>query len=121
MNTSTDETMHSQPLEALAIANDIRLERARLRRRVHALKDYREGCCELADLLESGPAGMHRLRVGHALFWVHRMNEARLMALLSPAWAESSWERISPWRMVGELTSRQRSMLVSRLRNRRAS
>lgn len=98
-------TVTEQHMEALALANQIRLDRANERIRIRAIRNYDEGCAELAKLLKDPPACMASLRIEMALRWVYRMQHAKIVECLAEA-------QCSPFKKVGELSPRQRKVIA---------
>lgn len=103
-----------QHMTALALANATRKARSQLRHQVHGTKDFASSCHELAAILSEGaPACMRNMRVEEALGWVwlHGRKPRRFVnEVLDQVGC-------SEWRPVGELTLRQRTVLVNVLRS----
>ena len=98
-----------QCMEALAVANAIRMSNARLRREIAAL-DYEAGAAKVIAVLDepSGPVGS--IKVGMLLRCIHGVGELKMAQLLRHAGI------FSVTRRVGTLTPRQRRALAQVLR-----
>lgn len=104
----------SQHLEALATANERRLEKARIRREIAKLP-MREGLVALADMLDDGPCpGLGCARVTDAIAFADRIGLRQAERLLHQS------ERFPPsaGTLVRELTVRQRRVIAAALRRR---
>ena len=92
---------HSQPMQALAHANEVRLRRAQLKREVRvgeARLSEVLGGAEVSEWLAGEP-------IGRLLRSMHRFGTKRMTSLLQK-------HRISELRPVGGLTYRERRRLV---------
>jgi hypothetical protein len=86
----------TQHLQALAYANEIRTEGARIRREMAALGSH-EGLHRAAELLRDPPEEIARMRLGHFLRGIHRVGNARLHSFMRAATIPMSMEE----RVVG--------------------
>lgn len=105
-------TASAQHMDALALANARRLEKARVRREISALP-MREGMVALADLLDDGPCpGLGCARIADALGFVRHFGVREAERMLHRA------ERFPPsgTLLVRELTDRQRRSIAAALR-----
>jgi hypothetical protein len=106
-------TATPQHMTALAEANACRKARSSLRHQVHDTRSLSGGCGELAEVLADGaPSCMASMRVEEALRWLwhHGRSIDRFI--------DETLELVgcSEWKLVGDLTVRQRSILVNVLR-----
>lgn len=102
-----------QHMTALATANAARKARSVLRQQVQDVHSLEGGCIELADILASGvPSCMSSMRVEEALRWVWMQGHVK------SRFVNDVLEVVgcSEFKLVGELTVRQRSALVNLLR-----
>lgn len=104
-----------QHMTALATANERRLERAALKQQVHdAAGDGPgrgpRGLAKLADVIDHNPASIQSAKVWDVLAWSPRIGPQVIRRVLRHIGA-------SPYRTVGALTERQRTLLVSVLRS----
>lgn len=99
------DSQRSQALAALAKANDVRIRRANLRRRLQA------GEGSVADLLaeEPLPRYLKTMPVSDLVRMQRRWGRKRTMMLLRSL-------TINPNRCVGDLTARQRQALIQHFR-----
>ncbi len=100
----------TQAHQALAVANEVRLQRSAARQRVRDAPDTAAGMCVLADELEAGRTWPHGLRVDEALGWPSRSMLAHRRALLSHAGCTEETK-------VAKLSERQRVVLCDALRS----
>ncbi len=99
-----------QHMTALATANARRLARAELRRQVSTPATFSASSGELAEILAAGvPECMASMRLEDALRWVRRIPYYRINEILDAVGC-------TEWKKVGDLTLRQRSVLVNELR-----
>jgi len=99
----------SQPLTALAYAQQIRWVAVEARRRVEAHRNTARGYAQLAGEIETHPRWPRKLRVAAALAWAWRsdaMQRQRLLALAG----------CSEHKTLNDLTDRQRHALCTALR-----
>lgn len=104
-----------QHMTALALANATRFARSALRRQVYGVRSFEGSCAELAEILAEGvPACMRSMRVEEALRWLYRNQGTRTLN----QFIDDTLDIVgcTEFKPVGELTIRQRSMLVSVLR-----
>ena len=89
--------MSAQSLQALAGANEIRLEGARLRREMGAMH-FAASRRQCAKLLLNPPDSIARMRVGRLLMGVHRLGQVKGQRMLSLAGLPpAAWEyRVGP-------------------------
>lgn len=101
-------TARPQHMQALELANQLRLERSKIRIEVHSL-DNAAGRGLLADIIEQRPRCVHSIDVLPMLRWVNRMQVrlARRMLTLADC---------SEHKRVGELSDRQAAALGRMLR-----
>jgi hypothetical protein len=105
--------MRSQRMQALEVANRIRIERARLVGGAGARNGTEKVPAErVAELLLDPPEALLGMRIGQLLTRVERYRWTRARKLLQA-------ERISEIRLVRDLTERQRLALAERLRGSR--
>lgn len=108
----SDAALRALRREALARANMVRMERARLvggtgrRRGAKVAPEY------VAELLVDPPEALLGMRVDQLIARVERYRWARTARLLAS-------ERISESRLVRDLTERQRYALAARLRSKK--
>jgi hypothetical protein len=104
---AAEERQAAQPqhLQALAQANAIRLERARIKR------DIRAGKVSVCAMLEDPPASLKTMTVAELLRAQRRWGRTRSATLLSRC-------GLSEARRLGRLTLRQRSALIDALGGR---
>lgn len=96
-----------QRMEALDRANEIRTQRAKLRQSIHS------GETKVTELLkEPVPSWLRSEPIGRLLKSIPRLGEKRTAALLETV-------PLGYWRTVGNLTARERGMLILRLRERK--
>jgi hypothetical protein len=98
-----------QHMNALAKANEIRLARAPLRRRVAQAGDYATSRDELATVIEADMDLLGSMLVGVLLRWVHKMPPAGVSTLLV-------YVGSSEYRLLRQLSPAQRGRLVEGLR-----
>jgi hypothetical protein len=102
-----------QYMTALATANATRKARSGLHHQVHDIGSFDASCMELADILAGGvPACMASMRVEEALrwLWLHgRSKDGVVDEVLDLVGC-------SEFKLVGELSVRQRSVIVNVLR-----
>lgn len=91
-----------QHLKALSRANEVRMERAALKRQVYA------GSFAVVELVEDPPEAVSRVLVGDLLTWPRRWGQLKATRVLRRA-------GVSVTRPVGQLTVRERSDLVAQL------
>lgn len=89
----------SQVLTALAMANEARLERGRIR------KNIRDGRVPLARVLAERPKALSTMRLTDLLQCLPRYGEYRALRACRRA-------GLSPWLTVGQLTDRQAAVLA---------
>jgi hypothetical protein len=94
---------HVQRMDALARANEIRSQRAHLKRELKA------GKIAIADLLAAPPSCIYTAKVFDLLLAVPRYGRVKVNKVLAHC-------RISPSKTVGGLSERQRTELVTMLR-----
>jgi hypothetical protein len=102
------ERSHLQRMEALQRANDIRTQRAQLKR------DLRAGKTTIDRLLEAPPEYLETAKVFDMLLATPKFGRVKANKILQQC-------RISPSKTVGGLSDRQRSELVDLLRRRAAA
>lgn len=104
---SETATMHAaqQPLRALQLANQVRLARAELKRRV------RGGQVSVSEVVRSCPWEAHSMPIGELLMSQQRWGQARSRRVLRPIGVPEN-------KPVGQLTERQRLALVAALESR---
>lgn len=100
-----------QKMGALALANEIRMSNARLRRDIGALS-YSEGCERVADLLASPVGPVASLPIARLLKCINRVGDDGMIKFVRHAGIFSTTKR------VRALTVRQRQALIWALRNR---
>lgn len=93
------------PMENLAYANEIRIERAQLRRRIAS------GELSMAEVIEDPPAALRKARVSYVLRSIPYVGETRARVICRTA-------GVSPEAHLHELTSHQRLGLVETLERR---
>ena len=101
----------SQPLLALAKANQVRLAGAALRRELKRLS-YEESRARVASLLESPPPPVLSLRLGHLLRACPRMGPVGASKIARSAGIRPGAETMAVRRLVG----RERMRLATALR-----
>lgn len=94
---------HLQRMDALARANNIRTERAQVKR------DLKAGRLSIAGLLERPPSCIETAKVFDLLLAVPRYGRVKVNKVLLTC-------RISPSKTIGGLSERQRTELVALLR-----
>ena len=94
--------MGTQSLEALALANEVRSGRARLKREVASGESLRA-------IIDAPPKCCERVTIGEVVTWPHRWGKTRGSRVLVLA-------GVSPTRKLGNLTDRERGSLVEQLR-----
>ncbi len=97
---------HVQRMDALARANEIRSQRAHLKRELKA------GRVAISDLLAQPPSCISTAKVFDLLLAVPRYGRVKVNKVLAHC-------RISPSKTVGGLSERQRTELVTMLRRQR--
>lgn len=100
---------HEQRMEALALANAIRCENAKMRRHLRTLR-LPEGCEFVVEILRSdlkGPEG--GIMLGRLLNTIRGLGGVRVMRAYRAA------EVVDPTRAVRRLTPRQRALLADHL------
>jgi hypothetical protein len=100
----------TQPLTALAVGNERRLQCFAARRRVHSAPDTAAGMRALADELEAGRTWPKALLVEEALAWPRSSQPRQRAALLAHAGCTKH-------ATVAKLTIRQRGVLCHALRS----
>lgn len=97
-------TLHAgqQPLRALELANQVRLARAALKRRV------RDGQVSVAQVVEASPWETYSMPIGELLRSQQRWGEKRARRALLPIGVPEN-------KPIGQLTERQRLALVAAL------
>lgn len=104
--------MNTQPIDALALANEVRQENARLRRQLASLKPA-EARRRAAELLRTPNQAVSASRIGTLLQAVPRIGATQCHTLLLQAGVRDSQRR------VRSLTARQREALAYRLEHPR--
>ena len=94
-----------QRMDALQRANDVRTQRARLKR------DLKAGRQPIADLLLEPPAYLETAKVFDLLLAVPKYGRVKVNKILTQC-------RISPSKTIGGLSQRQRAELVALMRSR---
>lgn len=105
----SEEARTAQIYQALASANKVRLERARLLGGLGRGGGGKIPRDRVADLLLAPPEVLLGMRIDRLLVRVERYRGTRVARLLRE-------ERISETRLVRELTDRQRACVAERLR-----
>jgi hypothetical protein len=95
------DTRYQQRMGALEEANFIRFSRSQLKRNLRA------GNVELADLIEDPPDYIKTMQLLKLILAAPGIGIVRARKILGP--------NISPQRSVGDLTPRQRSMVVAHI------
>lgn len=95
----------TQPMRALERANQIRLARSQLKRRVA------RGEIEAAEVIRGCPSEAETMAVSELLLSQHRWGQRRCQDLLGPL-------HISEAKRIGSMTPRQRQALVDTLSRR---
>ena len=101
--SATVERPLRQRQEALAIANEIRTRRARLK------ADLRAGAVRVEDVIVDPPACLSSMWACDLLMLAPRVGRREASRML---WASGVW----PMRLVGALTSREKLALVEQVR-----
>ena len=101
--TQTPSRSLDQRMEALQRANEVRVQRAELKRR---LKD---GSASIREILEDPPDYVLTAKVSEMLLAVPKYGQVKVNKILAQC-------RISPSKTIGGLSERQRGELVSYLR-----
>ena len=101
----TPERSFDQRMDALARANEVRTQRARLKR------DLKAGRVKIHGLLLSPPDYLQTAKVFDLLLAVPKYGRVKVNRILTHC-------RISPSKTIGGLSERQRNELVSYLRRR---
>jgi hypothetical protein len=96
-----------QNIEALKLANSIRLERAATRSQMNALP-YDQALERAASLVEIAPRHLRTLEVGKLLTWARRLTRDSRLQMLRRA-------GVSELALIGWLTDRQRTALGAEL------
>jgi len=104
--------MNPQSLEALSLANHTRLERCRIKREIKQADSARISRLRCAKFLEDRPAVIGGMRVAELLLACRRMGGVKVDQILRVA-------GVSSFRLVSDLTDRQRGVLVRELRSHR--
>lgn len=94
---------HMQRMDALARANHIRTQRARVKR------DLKAGRVTIASLLQQPPGCVETAKVFDLLLAVPRYGRVKVNKVLAHC-------RISPSKTIGGLSERQRTELIALLR-----
>ena len=102
---SAPERSQQQRMEALQRANDIRTQRAQLKR------DLRAGNLTIDSLLLSPPAYLETAKVVELLLAVPKYGRVKVNKILTQC-------KVSPSKTVGGLSERQRRELVAFMRRR---
>lgn len=92
----------AQQMEALALANEIRMSRARLKRDISA------GRVRARDVLEHPPGWAATMKVHPLLLAIPKLGRVKVNRILGDC-------RVSPSKTLGGLSDRQRSALVAAL------
>lgn len=100
-------TVESQRIEALRYANEVRLERARIRRTVGSLARV-DGCHLVASYISNPPPCLLSARVEQVLAWPRRCGRQKAVRVLIAA-------RVPDTFTVGRLTEAQRARLAEAL------
>lgn len=112
-----------QNMEALALANTVRIEGAAHRRELRALA-RRDAFLKAAELLEDPPPSVQRMKVGHLLTGIHRVGEVESAKILKRSGIYDRVPQIGPQyrdlRKRRVLSERQRLALAGELRRRAA-
>lgn len=106
----TDKPQH---MTALATANAARKARSALRHQVHGTRSFEGSCAELGEILSEGvPSCMASMRLEEALRWMFHHGRSINKVI------DELLDRVgcSEFKLVGELSVRQRSALVNVLR-----
>ena len=108
--------MTTQPLEALALANEVRCTGRRIRREMNALP-IDESRKRAAELLRNPPPQIARMRVGLFLTGIHRYGPEMAQRALRAASLPLAWDyRIGPIERLSDrarpLSERQRLRLA---------
>lgn len=111
--------MSAQALEALTMANSVRMEGAAHRRDVATLSRA-DGLLAVAELLRCPPSAIQRMRVGHLLTSIERVGVHQAAKLLAAAHIDHPHQPVGPSfgqkTALKPLTSRQRAHLILQLR-----
>ncbi len=94
-----------QRMEALARANSVRVQRARLKR------DLKDGVVDVVSIILDTPAYLHSAKVFDLLLAVPKLGRVKVSRLLTLS-------RVSQAKTVGGLSERQRAELIELLRAR---
>jgi hypothetical protein len=105
MTAVTPERSFNQRLDALARANEIRSQRAQLKR------DLKAGRASIQQLLAKPPAYLETAKVSDMLLAVPKYGRVKVNKILHTC-------RISPSKTIGGLSERQRTELVTLLSHR---
>jgi hypothetical protein len=105
MTAMTPERSPNQRLAALARANEIRSQRAQLKR------DLKAGRVSIQQLLDEPPAYLGTAKVSDMLLAVPKYGRVKVNKILHNC-------RISPSKTIGGLSDRQRAELVGLLNHR---
>lgn len=105
MTAVTPERSPNQRLAALARANEIRSQRAKLKR------DLKAGRVSIQQLLDKPPNYLETAKVSDMLLAVPKYGRVKVNKILHTC-------RISPSKTIGGLSERQRSELVTLLTHR---
>jgi hypothetical protein len=99
--------MSIQSLEALVLANEVRIRRAQDRRDLQT-GTRAEQIRKVAGIIERVPAHMNSLRVLDLLQWPRGIGQKKANVMLQRI-------GVSPGRRLGQLTDRQRTLLAYEL------
>lgn len=102
-SAATPERSRGQRMDALALANEIRGKRARLKR------DLKAGRVRIHSVIDDPPEWLHTAKVLDLLLAVPKVGRVKANKALVQC-------RISPSKTVGGLSERQRRELVTLLR-----
>jgi hypothetical protein len=98
----------TQALEALSLANEVRLSRASVKREIRAMPRT-EGIRKVADLVEANPPLWRTARLEQLLAAPFRVGPSTVHQWLRAA-------ELPPRKQVGSLTERQRFVLAGLMR-----
>lgn len=102
-----------QHMTALATANAIRKARSALRQQVHGASSFEGSCAELGEILAAGPPScMSSMRLEETLRWLFHHGKS-INRVINDVLDLAG---CSEWKLVGELSVRQRSIVVNVLR-----
>jgi hypothetical protein len=107
----------SQHMDALQLANERRMERARLKREIQQLPPA-EAWARAADILADPPASLSSLLLTDYLMWQHRFGKhmtGRFMLSLRARQGDRGLP-ISEFKTVGSMTLRQLLMVSGAMR-----